>query len=162
MLGGGGIHIWRRCGCLSKKLELNQLEDDQSGCSSGFTWPVKEAYPDRIADIWWTCCHSLVSPQNDLLLPRYGRASDWLKICFIQSEADLSGNTSSVWNSLCCFLSYHFAVKPVAGKNSRFSSLFAAGDVLRWGTSASQQQKFCTDDVKSVQNQVRSADRTTQ
>ena len=34
-----------------KKLELNQLKDDQSGCSSGFTRPVKEAHPERIADI---------------------------------------------------------------------------------------------------------------
>ena len=29
----------------------------------------------------------------------------------------------------------------------RFSSLFAAGDVLRGGTSATQWQKFHTDDV---------------
>ena len=35
----------------------------------------------------------------------------------------------------------------LACDNSRFSSLLAAGDVSRWGTSASQRQKFHTDDV---------------
>ena len=44
-----------------------------------------------------------------------------------------------------------------AYENIRFSSLFAAGDVSRGGTSATQRQKFHTDDVKSVQNPVRSA-----
>ena len=41
---------------------------------------------------------------------------------------------------------------------SVFSSHFAAGDVSRGGTSATQRQKFHTDDVKSVRNPVRSAD----
>ena len=44
----------------------------------------------------------------------------------------------------------------------RFSSLFAAGEVSLGGTSATQQQKFHTDDVKSVQNPVRSADWSTE
>ena len=35
----------------------------------------------------------------------------------------------------------------VACENIRFSSLFAAGDVSRGGTSATQQQKFHTDDA---------------
>ena len=43
----------------------------------------------------------------------------------------------------------------VAGENIRFSSLFAAGVVSRGGTSATQRQKFHTDDVKSVRNPVR-------
>ena len=34
----------------------------------------------------------------------------------------------------------------VACENIRFSLLFAAGDVSRGGTSATQQQKFHTDD----------------
>ena len=46
----------------------------------------------------------------------------------------------------------------LAWENIRFSSLFAAGDVSRGGTSATQRQKFHTDDVKSVWNPVRSAD----
>ena len=50
----------------------------------------------------------------------------------------------------------------VACENIRFSSLFAAGDVSRGGTSATQRQKFHTDDVKSVRNPVRSADWSTQ
>ena len=46
----------------------------------------------------------------------------------------------------------------LACKNIRFSLLFVAGDVL-WGeTSATQRQKFHTDDIKSVRNLVRSAD----
>ena len=35
----------------------------------------------------------------------------------------------------------------LACENSRFSSLLAAGDLSRGGTSASQRQKFHTDDV---------------
>ena len=50
----------------------------------------------------------------------------------------------------------------VACENIRFSSLFADGDVSRGGTSATQRQKFHTDDVKSVQNPVRSADWSTE
>ena len=50
----------------------------------------------------------------------------------------------------------------LACENIRFSSLFIAGDVSHGGTSATQQQKFNTDDVKSVQNPVRSADWLTQ
>ena len=50
----------------------------------------------------------------------------------------------------------------LACENIHFSSLFATGDVLRGGTSATQWQKFHTDDVKSVQNPVRSADWSTE
>ena len=50
----------------------------------------------------------------------------------------------------------------LACENICFSSLFAAGDVSRGGTSATQQQKFHTDDVKSVRNPVRSADWSTE
>ena len=39
------------------------------------------------------------------------------------------------------------ALAGVACENIRFSSLFAAGDVSRAGTSATQQQKFHTDDA---------------
>ena len=46
--------------------------------------------------------------------------------------------------------------------NVRFSSLFAAGDVLGGGTSATQRQKFHTDDKKSVRNPIRSADWSTE
>ena len=37
--------------------------------------------------------------------------------------------------------------RKLARENSRFSSLFAARDVSRGGTSATQRQKFHTDDV---------------
>ena len=36
----------------------------------------------------------------------------------------------------------------LASENIRFSSLFADGDVSRGGKSATQRQKFHTDDVK--------------
>ena len=39
------------------------------------------------------------------------------------------------------------SVEKVACENIRFSSLFAAGDVSRVGTSATQRQKFHTDDA---------------
>ena len=43
----------------------------------------------------------------------------------------------------CCSL----ARDHIACENIRFSSLFAAGDVSRGGTSATQRQKFHTDDA---------------
>ena len=39
------------------------------------------------------------------------------------------------------------AAKLIACENIRFSSLFAAGDVSRGGTFATQRQKFHTDDA---------------
>ena len=50
----------------------------------------------------------------------------------------------------------------LACENIRFSSLFVAVDVSRGGMSATQRQKFHTDDVKSVRNPVRSADWSTE
>ena len=50
----------------------------------------------------------------------------------------------------------------VACENIHASSLLAARDVSRGGTSATQRQKFHTDDVKSVRNPVRSADWSTE
>ena len=50
----------------------------------------------------------------------------------------------------------------VAFENIRFSTLFAARDVSRGGKSATQPQKFHTDDVKYVQNPVRSPDWSTE
>ena len=44
----------------------------------------------------------------------------------------------------------------IAYENIRFSSLFAAGHVSRGGTSATQRQKFYTDDVKSVSSHLQS------
>ena len=41
----------------------------------------------------------------------------------------------------------HIKKKNPARENIRFSSLFAAGDVSRGGTSATQRQKFHTDDA---------------
>ena len=57
---------------------------------------------------------------------------------------------------------YKDLTETIAYENIRFSSLFAAGDVSRGGTSATQRQKFHTDDVKSVRNPVRSADWSTE
>ena len=50
----------------------------------------------------------------------------------------------------------------LACQNIRSSSIFAAGDVSREGTSATQWHKFHTDDVISVRNPVRRADWSTE
>ena len=50
------------------------------------------------------------------------------------------------------------ACQTLACEKNRFSSLLAAGDLSRGGSSATQRQKFHTDEVKSVRNPVRSAD----
>ena len=41
----------------------------------------------------------------------------------------------------------YYTHSPIACENIRFSSLFVAGDVSRGGTSATQRQKFHTDDA---------------
>ena len=47
-------------------------------------------------------------------------------------------------------------------ENIRFSSLLATKDFSRGITSATQRQKFYTDDVKSVRNPVRGTDWSTE
>ena len=51
-----------------------------------------------------------------------------------------------------------FFAKTIACENIRFSTHFAAGDVSLGGMSATQRQKFHTDDVRYAQNPVRSPD----
>ena len=60
--------------------------------------------------------------------------------------------------SNCTVPGFNLLKQDIACENIRFSSLLVAEDVSRGGTSATQRQKFHTDDVKSVQNPVRSAD----
>ena len=48
----------------------------------------------------------------------------------------------------------------LACENIHFSSLLAARDIWRGGTSATQRQKFHTDDVKSVRNPTHIGQRT--
>ena len=48
----------------------------------------------------------------------------------------------------------HILNVSLACENSRFASLFAAGDVLRGGTSATQRQKFDTDDVNQCLHNI--------
>ena len=50
----------------------------------------------------------------------------------------------------------------LAYENNRFFSHLASKDVSRGGLSATQRQKFHTDDVKSARNPVISADWTTE
>ena len=55
----------------------------------------------------------------------------------------------SLFASFARALTTCFPISPdmLACENIRFSSLFAAGDVSRGGTSATQRQKFHTDDA---------------
>ena len=55
----------------------------------------------------------------------------------------------SLFASFARALTTCFPISPdmLACKNIRFSSLFAARDVSRGGTSATQRQKFHTDDA---------------
>ena len=50
-----------------------------------------------------------------------------------------------------CSVNFHYFdsnfSKPLACENIRFPSLFAGGEVSRRGTSATQRQKFHTDDA---------------
>ena len=69
---------------------------------------------------------------------------------------------SAVCTSLCLLSALENDKKGgkdnLACENNHFSSLLAARDVSRGGTSATQRQKFHTDDIKSVRNPVISAD----
>ena len=56
-------------------------------------------------------------------------------------------DTFSVKNGTYNRKELDFGAKILARENSRFSSFFTAGDVSHGGTSATQRQKFHTDDV---------------
>ena len=76
---------------------------------------------------------------------------------------DLPRNTPTSSDNVMLHLTRRLATTIfIACENIRFSSLFVAEDVSCGGTSATQRQKFHTDDVKSVQNPVRSADWSTE
>ena len=68
-----------------------------------------------------------------------------------QSPKTLKMASESFIHALLLFLglfSQNFPLgTPVACENIRFSSLFTAGDVSHGGTSATQRQKFHTDDL---------------
>ena len=53
----------------------------------------------------------------------------------------------SMYILLLSSIEYYHVAFTLACENSCFSSLFAAGDVSRGGTCATQRQKFHTDDV---------------
>ena len=60
------------------------------------------------------------------------------------------------------FHGYQTFASRITCEYSRFSLLLVASDVSPGGTSATQRQKFHTDDVKSVRNLFRSSDQSTQ
>ena len=84
-----------------------------------------------------------------------------LNLVCVTRYRDLT-NYSRVW----CQTTSHFRFTSsrtfLACENICFSSLFVAEDVSRGGTSASQRQKFHTDDAKSSRNPVRSANWSTE
>ena len=102
---------------------------------------------------------------------RHIRFSTWAKklakslfkskqIAITESEEIIHNLTgTNVWRKLRRTLRIAYIT---ACENIRFSSLFVCGDVSRGGSSATQRQKFHTDDVKSLQNPGRSADWSTE
>ena len=88
---------------------------------------------------------------------------NWNQFINGKTSVDTLDNNIHVHDNILCISILFSQIKKewkckiqVACENIRFSSLFAAGDVSRGGTSATQRQKFYTDDVKSVRNPVRS------
>ena len=69
--------------------------------------------------------------------------------------------TEETWSRYISYFA-HASLYLLACENIRSSWLLVARDVSRGGTSATQRQKFHTDDVKSVRNPVRSADWSTE
>ena len=69
--------------------------------------------------------------------------------------------TEETWSRYISYFA-HSSLYLLACENIRSSWLLVARDVSRGGTSATQRQKLHTDDVKSVQNLVRSADWSTE
>ena len=62
------------------------------------------------------------------------------------------GEQGALWSMWRWWIAYEYSI---------LSSLLATREVSPRGTSAPQRQKFHTDDVKSVRNQVRSSDWST-
>ena len=86
---------------------------------------------------------------------------------FLSTVAEVRGIAKTRFNGFLKVISAKSLIDLIASfqfacENSRFSSLFAAEDVSRGITSATQRQKFHSGDVKSVRNPVRSADWSTE
>ena len=74
----------------------------------------------------------------------------------------LTKHCSKKWRSWTKRKWFRIIQIQVACENICFSSLFTTGDISHGGTSATQRQKFYTDDIKSVRNPVRSTDWSTE
>jgi len=81
------------------------------------------------------------------ILPPYVAVVPFIHSVFNLKSLVFENDTFSVKNGICNRKELDFGAKILACENSRFSSLFTAGDVSHGGTSATQRQKFHTDDV---------------
>ena len=111
--------------------------------------------------------------RNSSWMPLQDRNTEYIKINFTSVTNVSAIATQGAPNDVCWVTSFSLQwfvndqlitdskVQNIACQNSCFFSLLVAGDVSRGGTSATQRQKFHTDDVKSVRNPVINADWTT-
>ena len=100
--------------------------------------------------------------QNSWLTIKTGKMSSNKSTFSLESSVIkvLQEFSSKALFSVCLYFSWLHVW--IACKNRRYSSLITSGGVSPGGTSVTQQQKFHTDDVKSVQNPVISPDWTTE
>ena len=108
--------------------------------------------------------------RNSCWMPIQDRDTEYIQINFTSVTSVSAIATQGAPNDGCWVTSFSlqwFAnnqletsgkVQNIACQNSCFFSLLVAGNVSRGGTSATQGQKFHTDDVKSVRNPVINAD----
>ena len=136
------------CHGFGEYMTIDEKKGDERLCQ--FTIFVKIAtFQGPLLPSHFTFCQTFreISPNSICLL-----------FCCVGHIRDVA--LSSRKDSTCGWIK---RVKPlflpnVACENSRFPSRFATENVSRGKTSATRRQKFHTDDVKSVQNPVRSAD----
>ena len=112
--------------------------------------------------------------RNSCWMPMQDRNTEYIKINFTSVTNVSVIATQGAPNDGCWVTSFSLQwfvnnqlvtdrkVQNIAYQNRCFFWLLVAGDVSRGGTSATQRQKFHTENVKSVLNPVINADWTTE
>jgi len=153
------FHLVSQSGPIALGMESGAIPDDKITAST-----FKTGYEARKARL----------NRNSCWMPMQDKNTEYIKINFtsvtnISAIATQGAPNDGCWVtrfSLQWFVNNQLVtdrkVQNIVCQNSCIFSLLVAGDVSRGGTSATQRQKFHTDDVRPVWNLVINADWTTE
>ena len=153
------FHLVSQSGPIALGMESGAIQDDKITAST-----FKTGYEARKARL----------NKNSCWMPMQDRNIEYIKINLTSLTNVSAIATQGAPNDGCWVTSFSLQwfvnnqlvtdrkVQNIAYQNRCFFSLLVAGDVSRGGTSATQRQKFHTENVKSVLNPIINADWTTE